>query len=243
MFNVQENKNVIRFYINSEMRHVDRIVRELRDYLEQLQLEINSDFKIVIRELLINAIEHGNQNQVDRSVTCSLKQVKDNLFQVVVEDQGKGFDFNSLEMEIPDDPRQIRNRGYALIKSFSEKIEFNEKGNKVIVYLRLEQETQFIVDEENEIQIIRPSGNLTATVANKFRMLLNDLVDQDCTKYQFDLAEVEDLDSVSLSTLIVFSKMLSRKKEAICLEIINAGEDLVNLFKMMRLDNTYKILV
>lgn len=241
MFNIQEDHTTIRFEINSEMRHVDRIVRETREFLEQLDLEISSDFKIVLRELLINAIEHGNHSHSDRTVSCSLEQLEKKLFKLIVEDQGEGFDFDSLEMEIPQDPRQVRNRGYVLIRSSSEKIEFNEKGNQVTVYLLLEAETQFAVSQEDDWNIICPSGNITAAVADKFRILLNDLIQQDHFKYRFDLSNVDDLDSVSLSVLVVLSKMLSDKKKGDSLEITNAKPDLMNLFRMMSLDKIYKI--
>ncbi len=241
MFSVKEEASAIQFEISSKMRNVDRIIGEVDVFLEQLELKIISEFKIVIRELLINAIEHGNQNNPDRTVHCAVEQVEDVLFKVTVEDEGDGFDYKNLDMAIPEDPRQVRHRGYALIKSFTEKILFNEKGNQTTVYLRMSRETEFVTHEENNWQIITPSGDITATVANKFRILLHDLVQQGSARYRFDLKQVEDMDSVSLSVFIILSKMLSNDSNTPDLEIINVNSDLVNLFHMTGLDKTYRI--
>ncbi len=238
-FEIVENGASIAFTLSSQMHLVDRVVAESRRFLKKHGFETFSEFKLVLRELLINAVEHGNRNQPDQAAGCTISILPGDLFKIEVSDQGGGFDYNSLDMSIPKNSRQVRNRGYAIINAFSKKIEFNDKGNKVTAYVKIHQETQFQVTEENEWKNIRPSGDITASVADKFRTLLKELVEEGCVKFRFDFEKVQDIDSVGLSTFLILDKTLAGEPSE--LEIINAGEDLNHFFRMTRLDRIYSI--
>lgn len=61
MFNVNEKDNFIQFIISSDMRLIDRLILDAKKYLEQFNISDFSEFRLVLRELLINAVEHGNK--------------------------------------------------------------------------------------------------------------------------------------------------------------------------------------
>lgn len=241
MFDIKESERAITFEISSEMRNVDRIIRETKEFCEALEVTLFEECKIVLRELLINAIEHGNLKVAERKVICSVELLAADRFTVTVEDQGEGFDYAHLDMAIPDDPQQLRNRGYSLINEFSEEIRFNPSGNRVTVSLRSNRETGFAVEEEEGWTVVRADGDITATVADKFRRLLQELVAQGRNNFRFDLAAVVDLDSVSLSVFIVLYKTLAGAGRPVSLEIVNVNADLANLFHMTKLDELYRI--
>ncbi len=241
MFNVNENNNSIDFEISSEMRMVDHVAHECREFLKKYNVMCFSNPKLVLRELLINAIEHGNRNIAESKVVCKIEHLENFRFKMLALDQGDGFDYNSLDMELPDDPDQLRNRGYALINAFTEKIEFNEKGNGITVYLNLNPETEYEVETAGEWQVIKPSGSITASTADKFRLILVSLLKENKSMFRFDFKNVEDIDSVSLSVLVCFAKMAGKENNASRLEMLNANKNLVNLFKMTRLDRKYVI--
>jgi len=88
---------------------------------------------IVLRELLFNAIVHGNRNTQSQVVLCTIERAQGGPFRITVEDEGEGFDFASLDMSFPDDPRTTRRRGYILIRKICQSIEFNGAGNRVTV--------------------------------------------------------------------------------------------------------------
>ncbi len=241
-FTVTEDDASIRFEISSEMSLVDRIAADSRRFLNKLGFETFSEFKLVLRELLINAIEHGNRNQPDRIALCTIALLPGGdgaVFKIEVTDEGEGFDHRSLDMSIPEDERQVRNRGFAIINAFSRKIEFNETGNQVAAYVRLERETRFDVTEDGDWTVIRPTGDITAAVADKFRALLDRRVENGCTRFRFDLARVQDIDSVGLSAFLLLHKILSDRNPK--LELDNVGGDLRRFFRMIRLDRTYTI--
>ncbi len=238
-FAVTEEDGMIRFEISSEMHLVDRVVGESRRFLNGLGYETFSEFKLVLRELLINAIEHGNRNRPDLTAACAITLLPNDVFEISVADQGDGFDHRGLDMAIPQDSRQIRNRGYAIINAYSMKIEFNETGNRVSAYVRIDRETRFETAEEGEWMVIRPTGDITAAVADKFRTLLDRCVEKGHTRFRFDLEQVQDIDSVGLSAFLILHKILSGRPVA--LEMENVNDDLRQFFRMIRLDQTYTI--
>ena len=97
-----------------------------------------SKFEIVTRELLNNALEHGNHKNSKLVIQFSYQFLKNNQLKITVKDQGIGFDFSHLKLEAPINPKKIKNRGLYLVKSFSKKLKFNKEGNKAIAYIELE---------------------------------------------------------------------------------------------------------
>lgn len=241
MFKINEDKDMVTFNISSEMRLVDRVVQECQEYLRQYNVSRFSDFKLAIRELLINAIEHGNKNIPEYIVTCSIEHLGKGRFKVAIEDQGNGFDYKAIDMRLPENPKQVRNRGYALINAFVDQLEFNEKGNRVTAYVSIIPETEFHIEDDYEWKVVKATGDITASSADKLRLLLLDMLKQGHKQYRFDLDSVNDIDSVSLSVFICFANILNRQNNLARLEIANANKDIVNLFKMTRMDRIYKI--
>ena len=239
MFRIEEDKNLISFQISSEFKNVERIISEVKEFLYEMDISLSSGLKTVIRELLINGIEHGNKSNIDKKVKCTLEKEDSELFRVSVEDEGKGFDFTKVNMRMPKDPQNERSRGFPLINSFSEDIEFNSAGNSVSAVVIVKGETRFDIKMDSGQAIIKPSGDITAAIAEDFRVKLNDLFQRGITKFFFDLEDVEDMDSVSLSVFVILAKILANKEKE--LKIINANDDLRNLFRMTRLDKIYEI--
>lgn len=128
----------IGFEISSERRLVREVVAEARSFLRKRCVVSTTDVEIVLRELLTNAIDHGNAGMPESDVVCTLIYT-DEYVRVRVMDQGQGFDYRSLNMDIPDDPRRLAHRGFVLVKALSTRLEFNEPGNCVTVYVPLER--------------------------------------------------------------------------------------------------------
>ncbi|MEZ4528134.1 MAG: ATP-binding protein [Desulfobacterales bacterium] len=242
MFNMTENTGSVSFIFSSEMQLADRAVRICRNFMEELSVSNFSEFRLVLRELLINAIEHGNKNDTQKTVNCCIDHLGGTRFRIIVGDEGEGFDYRALAAELSDDPRQIRSRGYALIRSFADRLEFNDKGNWITVYIAVAQQTHFHVSEDQDWRIITPTGDITASNAEECRKILVELADQGHRKFRFDFSKVEDVDSVGLSLLIIFSKMLDKKGGEKRLEILNPRKSLENLLRMTRIDRIYRVV-
>lgn len=89
--------------------------------------------KLALEEGIVNAIKHGNGMDPSKNVfvQCDYdgKRVR-----VVIEDEGPGF--NPESVPDPTDDSNIdkpSGRGLMLMKAFMSHIEYNEKGNRVVL--------------------------------------------------------------------------------------------------------------
>ena len=92
--------------------------------------------KVILRELLMNAVIHGNKSNKALSAKCAIEHLGGKRFKIWVEDEGLGFDYGSVANDDHDFQSRKRGRGYLLINRLSDGIQFNKKGNRVTVYLK-----------------------------------------------------------------------------------------------------------
>lgn len=106
--------------------------------LESLEYSMRDVFgvRLALEEALVNAIKHGNGLDPDKTVRVNCL-IEDDLLRVEIEDQGSGFNMD----DVPD-PTAEENldrpcgRGIMLIKSFMTSVEYNAKGNRVVLEKR-----------------------------------------------------------------------------------------------------------
>jgi len=137
MFSRSEEGNIIVYKISSEISSVDSVIEHCKEDLSRFNVISDStEFKVIVRELLNNAVKHGNHEIAEKTVTCNIEYLGARRFKIVVEDQGSGFNYRNINMDIPETD-QIKRKGYSLINAFSKRIEFNEKGNRISVYTEI----------------------------------------------------------------------------------------------------------
>ena len=114
-------------------------LRIVENAIDEISTEIgfNQDNygKILVStlEAVNNAIIHGNKKDESKSVEIEIS-FKRSILRISVEDEGMGF--KPKEIPDPTKPENIENlsgRGVFLMSKLADKIEFNEKGNKVIM--------------------------------------------------------------------------------------------------------------
>jgi len=84
---------------------------------------------LCVSEAVVNAIKHGNQNDLNKKVTVKIGCLA-NEIEVLVEDEGDGFERSKLQN--PTDQENIKKesgRGIFIIENLTECIKFNKKGN------------------------------------------------------------------------------------------------------------------
>ena len=140
MLHVFHEVNSLSFEISSELALVNQVLTECNRFFELAGVTEPSALDLVLQELLVNAIKHGNGNEVSNVVKCRIASLEGRAFEIVVEDEGRGFDYRKLRMKLPEDPRKVARRGYMLINALADRIEFNETGNRVTVQVRAETE-------------------------------------------------------------------------------------------------------
>lgn len=105
-------------------------------------LGVNDDFYgnvlIAVTEAVNNAIQHGNNSEVEKTVHLEVGD-KQTEFCFSVSDQGKGFDFENLpDPTAPENILKENGRGIYLMKNLADELIFENGGNKVGIYFSKE---------------------------------------------------------------------------------------------------------
>lgn len=119
-----------------EMDKLDSFVNELQEWAS-LDQQQRDRIMLPLSEAINNAILHGNQLQEHKSVTV-VAELQNQRLIISVEDEGVGFDPD----DVPD-PLQKENllkeggRGIYLIREYTDDIDFQNKGSKIIMHFML----------------------------------------------------------------------------------------------------------
>jgi len=243
MLTTDRAEDAVAFRFSAEMKNVDRVAAEAREFFGKYGAADNIRLKVVIRELLINAIEHGCGSDPSKSVICEVEYLGGSRFRISVEDSGEGFDYASIDWSLPGNPQQDRRRGFGLVNTLADEVEFNERGNRVTAFLGDVVETDFKTEEAKTSFNIIPTGDITANVADKLRLLLIRALDDKRYQVRIDMKNVNDIDSIGISVLISFTKMLEKKNKKAKLKLVNANKDIFGLFKLIKLDDLISVNV
>lgn len=99
------------------------------------ELSVKEDFYgnilIAVTEAVNNAIKHGNLSDPTKEVKLSVLDA-DNHLEIVVSDEGSGFDYTSLpDPTAPENIEKEHGRGIFLMSSLADEVEFENGGNTV----------------------------------------------------------------------------------------------------------------
>jgi len=121
---------------SDNIRLVERLVEDVCEVYN-----VNDDgygnILIAVTEAVNNAIYHGNQGNPEKHIKIGFEPGENNI-KFSVEDEGTGFDYNSLPD--PTDPQNIdkpNGRGVFLMKNLADKVEFNNNGQEVLLTFNL----------------------------------------------------------------------------------------------------------
>lgn len=124
--------------INSDVTELKKVEGFMADIFRKFNLEMNSFNKVYlcVSEAVINSIKHGNQNDKRKNVSIEVTYDIPEIC-ITIEDEGNGFDLNQIKD--PTSKKNLKNesgRGIFIIRKLTNKIEFNEKGNRI--YFKIE---------------------------------------------------------------------------------------------------------
>ena len=142
-----------RFYnakFASEIENIGSVINEILCRLNSLD-GINDAFvfetKVILNELIVNAIKHGNNCISNKSVKVSVSLIRDQYLLFAIQDEGEGCPHNYIVSDTVSDgrPDDINNcfsllesgRGIVIVKCLCDKLKFNKKGNRVLVLKRI----------------------------------------------------------------------------------------------------------
>ena len=114
----------------SELKKVESFLETFFDKNNLSKMYFNKLY-LCVSEAVINSIKHGNKNDKEKCVTLKISFFEHEV-SVLIEDEGDGFDRNAVQNPtLVDNIRKESGRGIFIIKSITENLEFNEKGNSI----------------------------------------------------------------------------------------------------------------
>jgi serine/threonine-protein kinase RsbW len=134
-----ELKSSREWVIASSLTQIQPVVREA---LEELGERSDLDaLELALHEALVNAIEHGNQESVSKSVRVTLARCNSGAVVMVVKDCGDRFDANKVPEPLGDRLLSERGRGIFLMRRLVAQVDFvYDKGTEVRLWLTLPDE-------------------------------------------------------------------------------------------------------
>ena len=96
--------------------------------------------RLSVDEALTNAIRHGNRLDERKQVSLGCKMSSDRI-RVEIEDEGHGFDPGQVpDPTLPENLEKPTGRGLTLMRHYMTHVEFNRRGNRVIMEKMLESD-------------------------------------------------------------------------------------------------------
>jgi len=124
---------------SSTLDNVDRICEKVALFLEREFRDMEEHFfaiNLVMREALTNAVRHGNRLDPGKIVKFSLRINGKSSIEMVVEDQGDGFDWQKAKNSPPGDDDD-HGRGLVIMTSYFSSCGYNRKGNRLVLEKKL----------------------------------------------------------------------------------------------------------
>jgi serine/threonine-protein kinase RsbW len=119
--------------IKSEISELEKVENFINEILKEYDLDEKyfNRIYVCVSEAVLNSIKHGNKNDKNKTVSiginCNMNEIN-----VLVEDEGKGFNINKLkDPTLKENLKNESGRGIFIIKNLSDKLEYNEKGNRI----------------------------------------------------------------------------------------------------------------
>ncbi len=123
------------FKFTSEFQNLTKAEEILEEITKRVNLneEIYGNILLSLSEAINNAIIHGNKLDRDKKVTVSYR-ISDDTIELKVCDEGKGFDPEKIpDPTLPENLEKETGRGIFIIKSLSDKVEFENNGSTIVM--------------------------------------------------------------------------------------------------------------
>lgn len=240
MFDVKTTDKAIQFVFSSRLDMIDRLIPLVIEFLEELQETSNSEYlRVVLRELLCNAVEHGNKLDHSKKVSGRIDQLSPCRYRCIISDEGDGIDESLISLTSTPDPERGRNMGFSIINSYSD--EFKIEGSTVTAYVTLPVQTGFTVSNSDTMTVITPTGDISAAVSEQFRNLMITWIDGTTASLTVDFRNVTTIDSISLGVIVGIYRLKTKQHDTRIIRFTEVSAPLVDVFRLTQIHGMYHI--
>ena len=125
-----ELRNILPSHINVVSPLVDQLMRFVSRF--RVADDNNVEIELALREALVNAIVHGNQQDPRKRVYVNCRCTTDGEVSITVEDEGHGFENDAVpDPTSPENLLRTHGRGIYLIRTLMDDVDF-EQGSSVV---------------------------------------------------------------------------------------------------------------
>ncbi len=149
--------------LNSTPSELNRVVEYIENICDQHNIYNSYYGNIVtgVTEAFLNAVEHGNKNDSNKSITINF-EVQNDGFAFCVSDEGNGFDINTVGDPTDINSKNNKGRGIYLMKHLSDDMEFHNGGRTACM--------KFLISSINK--------EVADSRVNKFNAYINQAINQ-----------------------------------------------------------------
>ena len=119
-------------------------ITSVENFVDTLKDEYNigddtyANMLTCLSEATINAIVHGNKQDINKKVYINLEVQSGKRLQFTIADEGEGFDYNRLpDPTAPENLENLTGRGVFIIKHLADQCIFNLKGNEIELHFKV----------------------------------------------------------------------------------------------------------
>ncbi len=143
-----ETCDSISFRISSIYESIYAAINGIFEFIRNtgriLSDEVYFDIKVILNEILVNAIKHGNNCDCSKKIDILAELTKDGYLHFVVRDEGAGFDLDLAYRDCgcPDGDFDISSleecgRGIFIVRNLCDRVEFSNRGSTIEVYKKI----------------------------------------------------------------------------------------------------------
>ena len=127
----------LRNVLPTDIAIVSPFVDQMMRFISKFRPEDDSNYEIelALREALVNAIVHGNQNDPSKRIYFHCRCKSNGDVSITVEDEGNGFEHDTIaDPTSPDNLLRTNGRGIYLIRTLMDEVDFTQGGS--VVHMR-----------------------------------------------------------------------------------------------------------
>lgn len=138
-YSAMKQKNLTFPSTSDSLHLVESLIDEISAEMH-LDEDYYGNILIAVTEAVNNAINHGNKQDPNKTVSLVFTENDDHSISFRITDQGTGFDFENIpDPTAPENIEKVNGRGVFLMKQLSDGVTFDDNGRVVELSFKLAQ--------------------------------------------------------------------------------------------------------